>query len=214
MELDIGTLIFFAIALSLDAFSAGFTYGLRKIKIPLLSYCVLICTSMLIVGISVFCGSAVSQFIPDVWSEKLGGIILVGIGLLWLFRLRKNNKDNDQQEEKVKKVWELRFASLAVIIKIFEEPVNADLDASGVISIQESFLLAVALSLDAVGAVFGASLAGSGGMLTVLLIPLFQQCLLSFGVYMGNSSSLGWLRSQGPLLAGILLCMLGLLKIF
>ncbi len=214
MELDIGTLIFFAIALSLDAFSAGFTYGLRKIKIPLLSYCVLICTSMLIVGISVFCGSAVSQFIPDVWSEKLGGIILVGIGLLWLFRLRKNNKDNDQQEEKVKKVWELRFASLAVIIKIFEEPASADMDASGVISIQESFLLAVALSLDAVGAVFGASLAGSGGMLTVLLIPLFQQCLLSFGVYMGNSSSLGWLRSQGPLLAGMLLCMLGLLKIF
>jgi putative sporulation protein YtaF len=214
VELDIGTLIFFAIALSLDAFSAGFTYGLRKIKIPLLSYCVLICTSMLIVGISVFCGSAVSQFIPDVWSEKLGGIILVGIGLLWLFRLRKNNKDNDQQEEKVKKVWELRFASLAVIIKIFEEPASADMDASGVISIQESFLLAVALSLDAVGAVFGASLAGSGGMLTVLLIPLFQQCLLSFGVYMGNSSSLGWLRSQGPLLAGMLLCMLGLLKIF
>ena len=214
MELDIGTLIFFAIALSLDAFSAGFTYGLRKIKIPLLSYCVLICTSMLIVGISVFCGSAVSQFIPDVWSEKLGGIILVGIGLLWLIRLRKNKKDNNQQEEKVKKVWELRFASLAVIIKIFEEPVNADLDASGVISIQESFLLAVALSLDAVGAVFGASLAGSGGMLTVLLIPLFQQCLLSSGVYMGHSSSLGWLRSQGPLLAGMLLCMLGLLKIF
>ena len=104
MELDIGTLIFFAIALSLDAFSAGFTYGLRKIKIPLLSYCVLICTSMLIVGISVFCGSAVSQFIPDVWSEKLGGIILVGIGLLWLIRLRKNKKDNNQQEEKVKKV--------------------------------------------------------------------------------------------------------------
>lgn len=214
MELDIWTLIFFAIALSLDAFSAGFTYGLRKIKIPLLSYCALICTSMLIVGISVFCGSAVSQFIPDVWSERLGGIILVGIGLLWLFRLRKNNKDSIQQEKRVKKVWELRFASLAVIIKIFEEPVYADVDASGVISIQESFLLAVALSLDAMGAVFGASLAGSGGILTVLLIPLFQQCFLSLGVYLGCSSPLGWLRSQGSLLAGILLCTLGLLKIF
>lgn len=212
--MDVWTLVIFAIALSLDAFSAGFAYGLRKIKIPPLSYCVLICTSMLIVGISVFCGSAVSRFIPDVWSGKLGGIILVGIGLLWLFRSRKNNIDGHQPEEKVKKVWELRFASLAVIIKIFEEPVNADIDASGVISMQESFLLAVALSLDAVGAVFGAALAGSGGMLTVLIIPLFQQCLLSSGVYMGSFSSWGWLRSKGPFLAGILLCMLGLLKIF
>lgn len=211
--MDLGTLIFFAIALSLDAFSAGFAYGLRRIKIPMLSYCVLICVSMLIVGISVFCGSAVAQIIPGMWSERVGGIILLGIGLWWLFRPRKKDKDIVQEEEKVRKIVELRLASLAVIIQIFEEPVNADIDASGVISIQESLFLAFALSVDALGAVFGAALAGSGGMQTILLIPLFQQCFLLLGVYLGHSSTLAWMRSQGPIIAGILLCMLGILKI-
>ena len=151
--MDFGKLVFFAIALSLDAFSAGFAYGLRRIKIPLVSYCALICASMLIVGLSVFCGSAVAHIIPDLWGEKLGGIILLGIGLWWLFRPRKKNKNINQEEEKVKKVVELRLASLAVIIQIFEEPAYADIDASGVISIQESLFLAFALSVDALGAV-------------------------------------------------------------
>ena len=183
--------------------SVGFG-GLRRIKIPLVSYCALICASMLIVGLSVFCGSAVAHIIPDLWGEKLGGIILLGIGLWWLFRPRKKNKNINQEEEKVKKVVELRLASLAVIIQIFEEPAYADIDASGVISIQESLFLAFALSVDALGAVFGAALAGSGGIQTVLLIALFQQCFLLLGVYLGRTSTLAWMRTQGPLIAGIL----------
>ncbi len=211
---DLWTLIFFATALSLDAFSAGFAYGLRKIRIPLQSYAVLLCTSMLIVSISVFCGGAAANLLPGVWSEKLGGVILLCIGLLWLLRLRKKDKDSIREEERVSKVVEFRLASLAVIIKIFEEPVNADIDASGVISLKESLLLALALSVDALGAVFGAAMAGSGGIWTVLLIGLFQQGFILLGVHLGRSSPLGWLRSQGPLLAGTLLCILGLLKIF
>jgi putative sporulation protein YtaF len=211
---DFGKLIFFAIALSLDAFSAGFAYGLRRIKIPLVSYCALICASMFIVGLSVFFGSAVAQIIPPVWGEKLGGMILLGIGLWWLFRPRNNNKNINQEDEKVKKVVELRLASLAVIIQIFEEPVCADIDASGVISIQESLFLAFALSVDALGAVFGAALAGSVGIQTVLFIAIFQLFFLLLGVYLGRSSTFMWMRTQGPVIAGILLCMLGLLKIF
>jgi putative sporulation protein YtaF len=211
---DFGKLIFFAIALSLDAFSAGFAYGLRRIKIPLVSYCALICASMFIVGLSVFFGSAVAQIIPPVWGEKLGGMILLGIGLWWLFRPRNNNKNINQEDEKVKKVVELRLASLAVIIQIFEEPVCADIDASGVISIQESLFLAFALSVDALGAVFGAALAGSVGIQTVLFIAIFQLFFLLLGVYLGRSSTFMWMRTQGPVIAGLLLCMLGLLKIF
>lgn len=212
--MDFGKLIFFAIALSLDAFSAGFAYGLRRIKIPLVSYCALICASMFIVGLSVFFGRAVAQIIPPVWGEKLGGMILLGIGLWWLFRPRKNNKNINQEDEKVKKIVELRLASLAVIIQIFEEPVCADIDASGVISIQESLFLAFALSVDALGAVFGAALAGSVGIQTVLFIAIFQLFFLLLGVYLGRSSTFMWMRTQGPVIAGLLLCMLGLLKIF
>ncbi len=209
-----GKLVFFAIALSLDAFSAGFAYGLRRIKIPLLSYCALICASMFIVGLSVFFGSAVAQFIPPLWGEKIGGIILLGIGLWWLFRPQNKNNIICDEDERVKKVLVLRLASLAVIIKIFDEPALADIDDSGVISIRESLFLAAALSLDALGAVFGVALAGSCGLQMVLFIAFFQLFFLVLGVYLGRSLNLGWIRTQGPLIAGLLLCILGLLKIF
>lgn len=211
--MDLGTLIFFAVALSLDAFSAGFAYGLRKIKIPLLSYLALLCVSMLIVGSSVFCGGAVANLLPDIWCKKLGGIILIGIGLLWFFRLWGKNEANTWENGQFRTVASFRLASLAVVIQIFEEPMRADIDASGEISFKEALFLAFALSLDALGAVFGASLAGLGGILTVVLIGFFQQFFLMLGVLFGRSSTMVWLRSQGPLLASILLCILGLFKI-
>ncbi len=211
--MDISTLIFLAVALSLDAASAGFAYGLRKIKIPLPSYAVLLFASMFVVGISVLCGSAVAELLPEVWSQKLGGLILMGIGLFWLFKPRSRERKDAGQKEKVKKIAELRLASLAIVIQICEEPVSADLDASGVISVKESLLLAIALSLDALGAVFGAAMAGCGGIQAVLLIGLFQQCFLLLGVKLGGMSSCSWLRSQGQLLSGALLCVMGLIKI-
>lgn len=211
--MDISTLIFLAVALSLDAASAGFAYGLRKIKIPLPSYAVLLFASMFVVGISVLCGSAVAELLPEVWSQKLGGLILMGIGLFWLFKPRSRERKDAGQKEKVKKIAELRLASLAIVIQICEEPVSADLDASGVISSKESLLLAIALSLDALGAVFGAAMAGCGGLQAVLLIGLFQQCFLLLGVKLGGMSSCSWLRQQGQLLSGVLLYLMGLFKI-
>lgn len=211
--MDLGTLIFFAVALSLDAFSAGFAYGLRKIRIPLLSCLALLCVSMLIVGISVFCGGAVANLLPGSWCEKLGGVILIGIGILWLLRLRGKDEADAWESGQFRTVASIRLASLAVVIQIFEEPVRADIDASGEISIKEALFLALALSVDALGAVFGASLAGLGGIWIVILIGFFQQCFLMLGVFFGRSSTMAWLRSQGPLFASVLLCTLGLFKI-
>lgn len=209
--MDLGTLIFFAVALSLDAFSAGFAYGVRQIKIPILSYVAMLGTSVLIVSISVLCGSAVAHLLPGPWRGKLGGVILFGIGLWWFLRLRKS--EDTREDGQCKTLVSFRLASLAVVIQIFEEPVCADIDASGVISTKESLLLSFALSVDALGAVFGASMAGLGGILTVVLIGCFQQCFLILGVLLGRSSNLPLLRSQGSLVASILLCTLGLFKI-
>jgi len=208
---DLGTLVFFAVALSLDAFSAGFAYGVRQIKIPVLSCIAMLSTSVLIVGISVLCGNAVAHLLPEPWCGRLGGLILLAIGLWWFLRLQK--KREPREEGQCRTLVSFRLASLAVVIQIFEEPVRADIDASGEISIRESLFLSLALSVDALGAVFGASLAGLGEILSVVLIGLFQQCFLMLGAFFGRSRAPSWLRLQGPLAACILLCTLGLYKL-
>lgn len=209
--MDLGTLVFFAVALSLDAFSAGFAYGVRQIKIPVPSCIAMLGTSVLIVGISVLCGNAVADLLPEPWCGRLGGLILLAIGLWWFLRLQK--KGEPREEGQCRTLVSFRLASLAVVIQIFEEPVRADIDASGEISIGESLFLSLALSVDALGAVFGASLAGLGGILSVVLIGLFQQCFLMLGAFFGRSRAPSWLRLRGPLAACILLCTLGLYKL-
>jgi len=206
------TLIFFACALSLDAFSAGFAYGLRRIRIPFSSQLAFLVASMLTVGIGILCGHLLARLIPAFWGAKIGGIILFGIGLWWFLRRKKESGDHEQ--EYVKTLVKFQFASLAVIIQVLEEPACADLDASGVISVQESLVLGIALSLDALGAGFGAALAGANGLLLIFLIGLFQQLFLLLGICLGRSSCLGWLRKQGPVLASIVLCLLGLVRFF
>ncbi|MDH7577994.1 MAG: sporulation membrane protein YtaF [Bacillota bacterium] len=212
--MDFGTLLFFACAVSLDAFSAGLAYGLRQIRIPFGSLLVFGLVSMMTVGFSMFCGHLVARFLPVAWGERLGGALLFGIGLWWYLRGKKEKKGVGQQEEHTKTLARFRFASLAVIIQILEEPLYADFDASGTLSTAECIFLAFALSLDALGAGFGAALAGINGFLAVCLVGFFQQLFLLLGTWAGRSQSLSWLRFQGPLLASIVLCSLGLVRFF
>lgn len=206
------TLIFFACALSLDALSAGFAYGLRRIRIPFSSQLGFLVASTLTVGIGILSGHLLSRYIPTIWAIRLGGIILFGIGLWWF--LRRKQEDPVPEEDGVKTLVRFQFATLAIIIQVLDEPACADLDASGVISVQESMLLGVALSMDALGASFAAALAGANGALMIFFIGLFQQLFLLLGIYLGRSSCLGWLRKRGHVLAGMILCLLGLLRFF
>lgn len=205
------TLLLFACALSLDAFSAGFAYGLTGIKIPFSSQLGFLITSTATVGIGILAGRLLSWYIPADWAGKLGGIILFGIGIWWL--LRGKQVDSEQKEDGVKTLVRFQLASLAVIIQVLEEPASADLDASGVISIREAVVLGVALSMDALGASFAASLAGADGVMMIFLIGLFQQLFLLLGICLGGRSScMSWLRRSGHFVSGLILCLLSLLR--
>ncbi|NPV28421.1 MAG: sporulation membrane protein YtaF [Firmicutes bacterium] len=210
--MNLGALLFFAFALSLDAFSAGVAYGLRQIRISFGSHLVFGLASMLTVGLSMLCGDLVARFLPVIWGERLGGALLFGIGLWWYLRGKREKREAGRQDEHPKTVARLRFASLTVLVQILEEPACADLDASGTLSTAESLFLGFALSLDALGAGFGAALAGLNGWLAVCLVGFFQQLFLLLGIWVGCSPSLAWLRAQGSLLASIVLCLLGLVR--
>ncbi len=205
------TLLLFACALSLDAFSAGFAYGLREIKIPISSQLGFLATSTATVGIGILAGRFLSWYIPADWAGKSGGLILFVIGIWWL--LRGKQVASEQREGSAKTLLRLQLASLAVIIQVLEEPVSADLDASGVISVREAAVLGVALSMDALGASFAASLAGASGTMMILLIGLFQQLFLLVGICLGGwTSCMSWLRRNSNIISGLMLCLLSLLR--
>jgi putative Mn2+ efflux pump MntP len=88
------SLLALALALSLDGFGVGITYGLRRTKIPLLSIVVISICSGLVIALSMQVGVLLSHVVsPDV-ASIVGAVILIGIGAWSLLQLiRKRDKE-------------------------------------------------------------------------------------------------------------------------
>lgn len=70
-------MLLLVIAVSLDGFSVGITYGMRQIKVPLLSLFVIMFCSGLIVFLSMEVGDFLRSFISPRGASMLGGGILI-----------------------------------------------------------------------------------------------------------------------------------------
>ncbi|KGP81093.1 MULTISPECIES: manganese efflux pump [unclassified Paenibacillus] len=88
------SLLALALALSLDGFGVGITYGLRRTKIPLLSIVVISICSGLVIGLSMQVGVLLSHVVSPDAASIVGAVILIGIGAWSLLQLiRKRGKE-------------------------------------------------------------------------------------------------------------------------
>ncbi len=69
-----------AIAVSLDGFGVGIAYGLRRIRIPVLSVFIIACCSGFIIWLSMQAGRWLSQYLSEYVTSFIGAIILIVIG--------------------------------------------------------------------------------------------------------------------------------------
>jgi putative Mn2+ efflux pump MntP len=76
--------------------------------------------------------------------------------------------------------------TLTMIPKLLAEPVTADLDLSGTLTIDEGFFLGLALAIDALGVGFGAGMAGMSSNLTPVVAGITQGIFVSLGLILGR----------------------------
>ncbi|KHD84401.1 sporulation membrane protein YtaF [Heyndrickxia ginsengihumi] len=203
-----------AFAVSLDNFSTGFTYGLRKMRIPLKSVLIIAICSGVSLFISMLFGKSLLTFMQPEVANRIGGTILILIGawvLFQFFRSRHEQEDDEAVlEEKV--VLNLEIRSLGFVIHILKKPTSADFDRSGTITGIEAFMLGIALSLDAFGAGIGAAMMGYSSYLLSILVTLMSFLFVSGGLKLGNIfSHLSWMKKVS-FLPGILLILIGIYK--
>jgi len=117
------------IALSIDVFFTGFSYGSGKIQIPFFSSVIISAISAVFLSLSLALGQLVASFSSA--ASVLGGIILLCLGIM---RLRKS-------------------------LFLSRQIQQADSDHNGVLSAKESFSLGTALALDCIAAGVGAGTA-------------------------------------------------------
>jgi len=194
-----------SLALSIDGFAVGLSYGLKKIKVTLWPVMLITFCAVPAMAVSMLGGRLLAELVSFRSAGMLGGAILVLIGFWQLAEgLKKYKKDPV--------LVSINLKSFGLVLQVIRDPAHADRDSSGDISLGEALLLGAALNLDVIGAGFGAGMAGY----SYLIIPVVTATLF-FSLSLGLRTSdrfRGFLwGGKGHILPGIIIVFLGLVNI-
>jgi putative sporulation protein YtaF len=227
--LPVISLVILAFAVSLDGFGVGMMYGLRGIRIPLMSLSIICLCSGLVIFSSMGIGKVFLQWFHPETAKNIGAFILIGIGLwtLYQFFQQKGSEDlkaplqhaisdaeeTDEESALRREVMTFELKRFGLVIQILRTPVMADQDRSGTISASEATFLGIALSLDAFGAGIGAALIGFTPWLTSSVIAAASGIFLYAGLRVGlRFTGMTWIRKLS-VLPGCVLVLIGIMKL-
>lgn len=200
-----------AFAVSIDGFSVGFAYGIRKLKLPFRSLVIIAVCSATFFLAAMGVGSMIESIVSASLAEKLGGLILVAIGIWIIYQTRRTSKKSKESKENMLVHFEIK--SLGIVIQVLEKPSVADLDQSGAITGIEALIVGIALSLDAIGAGISAALLGYSPFFMSLSVAAMSSFFVLTGLKCGLfCSKLTWVE-KFSILPGCLLMIIGAIKI-
>lgn len=206
------SLILVAFAVSLDSFSVGLTYGLRKLKIPFKSILIIACCSAFTLTLAMFVGKMITHLFSPATLDTIGGIIFVLLGMWILYQFfRPEEEETAKLEEKI--IFKVEIKSIGLVINILKKPTTADLDKSGSITGVEALILGIALSLDAFGAGIAAALLGYSPVILAIAVAAMSFIFLTLGIQIGKwFSKLAWMR-MFSFVPGVVLILMGILRL-
>ncbi|WP_052759583.1 sporulation membrane protein YtaF [Paenibacillus sp. DMB20] len=221
-------------ALSLDGFGAGITYGLRRTKIPFLSVVIISLCSGIVLCISMQAGTLLQRIFSPSAASVIGAVILMVMGgwsLIQQIAARSNREAGDEAVRRPirtetrkeaatkmvslakKEIFTLEIRKLGLVIQILRSPTQADMDDSGSISSWEAMWLGAALSLDAFGAGLGAAMLGFSPWVTSAVAALFSGLFLLLGMKVGFRAAANNGMRFISYLPAFLLFFMGIMKL-
>jgi len=209
------TVLFMLLSINLDSLVTGFTYGIRRVRIPLLSAIVISAFSLFYSSLSMLAGMALSSLIPDFICRFIGSAILFIMGLFLIVNALKSKPETSVlHEENKSTLLNLVIKSLGITISIVRDPSLCDFDKSKRIDAKESLYLSFALSADAICVGLGCAMSGIIHILIPPLVGLSQLILLYTGLCVGKfmANSLNISKRLCGIISGVLLILIALAK--
>jgi len=147
--------------------------------------------SAVIVFLSLSSGRYVACWLSPGAAKLIGSGILIAMGALMLKPLSQSGRQSAGDSAAVDMPKSETVASritgtLMMIPKFLAEPATADLDSSGTLTLDEGFLLGLALAIDALSVGFGAGMSGMSSALTPVVAGVTQGIFVSFGLVLGS----------------------------
>lgn len=198
------SIVVIGIAANIDNLGVGITFGARSTRVPLLSNLFIALLSASAAFVTMTVGALLSQLVPVVWGNVLGGLILVAMGG-WGIRRQLINRAVGQAVEKQE-----------------DEP-DADAEADEaagqsdrgeqVVSRVESLSIGLALSVNSMASSFGAGVSGVSPLLCSLSIGLFSLLTVDAGVRIGFKFARSPLGKYAGFIGCALLILIGCYEI-
>ncbi|UNK16103.1 sporulation membrane protein YtaF [Paenibacillus sp. N3/727] len=166
----------FTISSSLDNLGVGISYGIRNIRIGIISNLLIAAVCFMFSYSGIWFGKWISAVLPGVLPVLLGTFILLVIGLrIILLAVPRGQKETAEPDPKAKG-----------ITAILRNPERVDLDKSNDIGIFESLILGVALSANALTNGLSAGLLGLSPLIISLTAAIGSFLTVWLGVWLGN----------------------------
>ena len=182
-----------AISSSIDSLGIGITYGIKNTKISKIGKIILFTISLMTTYISIFFGNIIQYIFPKAFTNFIGCLILICMGIYICYQALKKEKDSQN---------------------IFNSPISSDLNRSKIIEPKEATFLAIALSLDSFCIGICGAITDINLTLFPFLVSILQLAFLSLGAYLGiyirNFCKLP--QNVWSVLSGILLIFIGFFK--
>ncbi len=199
--------LWLGVSTNMDNFGVGVAYGIKRIRIGMMSNLLIAFFNALGTLVSMTAGETISKFLPAAISGYIGDsiIILVGIwGVINTFGFRVSDTGKTPAGALLEAV-QLEY--------IVQHPEILDPDRSGLVKMKESLPLAFALSISNLGTGIGAGLAGYNVGFLVLVMFIFSMLGICVGYFCGKTFSLALPGKWPGILSGMLLIGLGVYEI-
>jgi putative sporulation protein YtaF len=196
--------LLFSISSCLDNVVVGTAYGIKKIKIGIIANLIIAIVTSTGTFLSMSLGLYISKYIPQSFSNILGAGVIVILGMYFVI------------QSLIKLFHHTKSKALALkdLTDMFDYVEKSDLDKSGDINMKEALLVAFGLTFNNIGAGIAASITGVNIYFTVIATFIISILTIILGEIMGNQIFGKLLGKYAPLIAGVLLLVLGTIEMF
>lgn len=201
------------VAVSLDSFAAGISYGIKGITLPGRSLSIIGLVTAICTGLAMLLAGLLGDSINTHIAVAIGALLLVGLGLFSLFQEYLTKDISPYEPAEGLSVGQLTFSIGRLVVTIMIRPETADLDKSLSIGPVEAILLGLALGVDNMVATFGAALMGSLPWYTPLVMGIIQILFIAAGSWASSRFMTDSIKKHCPYLPGTILILLGLLRL-
>ncbi len=205
--------LFTAVALSIDAFAIGLSYGIKDIKFSKAVIFIISFVSVCILAVSMLLGNILETFLSNNLAAIISFLILLGLGCSFLLEGYVKQLAAKKRRMNEDELARITISKWGIVVNILVDCDEKDTDEIKNITYKEAVYLGIALSLDSLGVGFGSAIGNVNFLQVICFSFLFTVIAMPFGIFLGKKFQLYSENIRTLWISGTILIILGISKL-